>query len=93
MSLDYALVWKILKEHCGAGDYWRENFLQVAKAHEERGHDLEYRFQGALGFGGKVYIERHRAPRVSCYKEDDTPERLKMIRKANKALAMLRSAP
>lgn len=48
----------------------------------------EYRFQGALGFGGKLWMVRDRLY-VNCYREDETPERLEMIHKANERLAKL----
>ena len=49
----------------------------------------EYRFGGALGFGGKF-----RFPRMSvdCYPEDETPARLGMIAACNEALAELRDS-
>ena len=48
----------------------------------------EWRFQGSLGFGGKFYVDRDRW-RVGCYREDDTPERLRTIEEMNKALERL----
>ena len=47
----------------------------------------EWRFCGALGFGGKF-----RFPRMSvdCYKEDETPETLRMIQLTNACLARLK---
>ncbi|WP_413460476.1 hypothetical protein [Herbaspirillum huttiense] len=44
----------------------------------------EYRFQGALGFGGKF---RYPQLTVDCYPEDLTPSRNTMIQEANVALA------
>lgn len=49
----------------------------------------EWRFQGMLGGGGKLYLERERW-RVGCYKEDDTPERIEKIAAANALLDLLR---
>jgi len=43
----------------------------------------EYRFQGSLGFGGKYYSEKNK---VGCYKEDETPGRLKLINFINEKL-------
>lgn len=87
-------LWDILARTCGARTMKEDFLFHVGNALEElkkpepfRG--LEYRFSGALGFGGKIYIEYHRAPRVGCYKEDDTPKRLKMIDKANAELEKL----
>lgn len=48
----------------------------------------EYRFGGALGFGGKFRFPRMT---VDCYPEDETPERLAMVAACNEALAQLRS--
>src|SRR3954471_20509788 len=51
----------------------------------------EYRFMGALGFGGKFRNNGNRGgvPYVDCYQEDATPEREAMIERANKALVEL----
>lgn len=51
----------------------------------------EYRFMGALGFGGKFRNNgnRNNTPYVDCYRENETPERLEMIDRANKRLAEL----
>lgn len=73
-------VWAILVEECGASEEMRDEFLH----HAQRQDRLEFRFQGALGFGGKVYLPE---ARVSCYREDETPARLAMIAAANERLA------
>jgi hypothetical protein len=54
----------------------------------------EYRFQGALGFGGKFRLrpsglEPHR---VDCYPEDMNPTRRSIIEVTNKALSELDTA-
>ena len=49
---------------------------------------IEYRFQGALGFGGKLWANNGRWY-VTCYLEDVTEERFLMIQHANKRLAVL----
>ncbi len=46
----------------------------------------EYRFQGDLGFGGKLYTENGKF-RVDCYPEDLTPKRAEIIRLANQKLS------
>lgn len=81
-------VYGILVEHCGATDRQREGFV-----YDQSTQVLpEYRFQGALGFGGKFrrngWEDRWY---VNCYPEDLTDERRKMIDAANEALAELRS--
>lgn len=45
----------------------------------------EFRFQGKLGFGGKAHFSGGRAY-VSCYPEDDTPERNAIKRVLNDRL-------
>ena len=47
----------------------------------------EYRFCGSLGFGGKYWQERNK---VTCYLEDETPERLEVIERTNQALERVR---
>lgn len=51
----------------------------------------EYRFGGALGFGGKFRNNGNRdnTPYVDCYPEDMTPERRDAIERTNAALRAL----
>ena len=49
----------------------------------ERSGSYEFRFQGSLGFGGKIYFNPHRGLYVSCYREDETPERNSAIERMN----------
>lgn len=74
-------VYDVLVAECGAPETLRDAFL-TAWARNER---LEFRFQGNLGFGGKVYRNIHTLPRffVGCYPEDRTPERDAAINRAN----------
>jgi len=52
--------------------------------------NVEFRFQGNLGFGGKLYIDNPpNPPRISCYEEDMTPAKLRIIENANKLLASI----
>lgn len=79
-------VWQILRDECGALPIMPPDFLQWPECGE-------YRFMGALGFGGKVWHQRyadmgHRIY-VTCYSEDRTSERLKMIERTNLRLAEL----
>lgn len=76
-------VWSILVGVCGASADERDDFIH----HALRTRRLEYRFRGNLGFGGKVYMEN--PPRVSCYREDETPARVAAIDAANMILTML----
>lgn len=48
----------------------------------------EYRFIGALGFGGKFW-RANGAWYVSCYREDETPMRKLRIAETNRALEVL----
>lgn len=79
-------VWAVLIAVCDANqsDEARDDFLFHA---QERGHPLEYRFQGSLGFGGKIYLEN--PPCVSCYSEDETSEGNRKIKNANAVLAAI----
>lgn len=78
-------AYDILVEHCGAQEgSGRQNFVQVQAMQFCR----EFRFQGALGFGGKLYRSRL-GFRVGCYPEDDNPDRDKMIEAANEAFIEL----
>jgi hypothetical protein len=79
-------VYKVLVEECGAPDSVDSVNLFVQVSGRQENSPLEYRFQGALGFGGKLYTPEMR---VSCYREDETPERLAMIDRANARLAAL----
>lgn len=76
-------VYDVLVEECGApdGDYDRAQFAACWP------ECVEYRFIGALGFGGKVWAWHNRPPTVNYYPEDETPERLEMMQRANERLA------
>ncbi len=85
------IVWGVLERNVGATRDpasglmpGRQAFVPYATG-QDRG---EFRFQGKLGSGGKLYIERQ-GLRVACYPEDETQERLAAIDKANEALAAL----
>lgn len=72
-------TYDVLVELGGAQERGRQEFV----FHQTRGC-AEYRFGGYLGFGGKYYSD---ANRVSCYREDDTPELLELIKQINQRLA------
>jgi len=78
-------VYDILVRVCGASETERQSFV----IHQTTEDVTEWRFCGSLGFGGKFW---HNAGRiyVNCYREDETPERLKCIEEANKSLGALR---
>ena len=87
------LIYDILVEECGApdrganfGERWQFVYYHTR---EQQYFPTEWRFIGSLGFGGKFWHE-HNGWRVSCYREDETPERLACIKKANARLEALR---
>lgn len=72
----------ILERTAGApGD--SSDFLYHVSAAIQVDGRLEYRFCGNLGFGGKIWFHPNSAPYVTCYKEDETSERMKLIEQAN----------
>jgi hypothetical protein len=81
-------VWDILVEHAGALDrgHYRETFVAAFLTAKHRAY--EFRFGGHLGFGGKFWRTDNRFY-VSCYHEDETPDRLAVIEATNKLLAEL----
>lgn len=78
-------VYDVLVKHCGArdGEYDRADFMHAHRDGAEY-PCREYRFIGSLGFGGKFWSDYMT---VSCYREDETTERLAAIESANIALA------
>ncbi len=81
-------LWKVIEKHCGA-EGMKEDFMRHAAEALDRRERLEYRFKGSLGFGGKLYLDMDGRARVSCYSEDETPERRKAIDAANRMLQRL----
>lgn len=80
----YAAVFNLLSSVGGANESMRADFVyEHARA---KPPCEEFRFQGRLGFGGKYYRLTNR---VSCYREDETPERLAIIERLNTELAKL----
>lgn len=78
----YNAVYDILVNEAGANEEWRTHFITMFLG---EGPPDEYRFQGRLGFGGKLWSDC----RVTCYREDETPERLEIISKVNNMLKAL----
>lgn len=74
-------VYTVLVEECGApDDRMRHSFIRYFTSERFP----EWRFQGHLGFGGKCRItSNYKIPHVDCYREDETPDRLAMIDRAN----------
>lgn len=83
-------MYDILVQHAGARQdaYDRKSFVQCATNWDYR-FGFEYRFMGSLGGGGKIWLPLHRDPYVSCYKENETPDRVEAIEKANAELSKL----
>jgi hypothetical protein len=82
-TADAERVYDILVKGCGASENGRADFVSTVTTDGL----TEYRFMGDLGFGGKLYAEN--PLRVSCYQEDETPDRLEMIALTNQKLAKL----
>jgi hypothetical protein len=84
-------VYDVLVRECGADDNAdpprRGERSRFVRAFTSDRPPIEWRFQGALGFGGKLYPGGYGEPhRVGCYREDETPERRAMVERANEAL-------
>lgn len=89
-------VYDILVDFAGAKDSWRGDFVY----HQTNEVCVEYRFQGALGFGGKFW--RTVGTRldgsfgemwlINQYPEDENETTLEMILDTNEALEVLRSS-
>lgn len=79
--IEHAGCYKPVK---GRRDPYRGAFVRDAT----EGFWTEYRFQGSLGFGGKVW-NRHDRWDVNCYHEDETPARTAAIEATNEALAVI----
>lgn len=82
-------VIRILNETCAARIDERDAYGFTKYVTTTR--DFEWRFCGALGFGGKLRQNSNRdgTPYVDCYREHETPERQAMIDEANKRLVDL----
>ena len=90
-------IYDILIEHASApnrGEYDRSSFIHSQSSK----YVPEYRFMGALGFGGKFWRDSPLFGNtdtlaetwyVDTYREDMTPEREKIIENTNAALAAL----
>lgn len=64
--------WNLIFLHGGAHPNDQPAFVRYMMMASQ--FPKEYRFQGRLGWGGKAHFDGKRAY-VSCYTEDDTPER------------------
>jgi len=83
-------IFNILVKDCGASNDSWDQFRHSMKLHDSS-MSLEFRFKGGVGFGGKFHRDNRDSKwRVSCYPEDETPERLETIRRANIMLEGIR---
>lgn len=85
-----AYLYDVLVKHAGAKDdeYDKKTFVQAAVDWDDK-YSFEYRFMGSLGRGGKIRLPLHRYPHVTCYPEDETPERKSAVEKTNAELKRL----
>lgn len=87
-SLSLVAIYDILVRCCGASEEDRGNFVRYVENWAPH-HTLEWRFQGSLGFGGKVWLYNSEVPYVNFYPEDSNPSRDLAVLKANDELAAL----
>lgn len=83
----YLSVWNdVVSPICGGhSDYVLED---VVANHIKADYPAtEWRFRGSLGFGGKLFTRTDMSCYVACYVEDETPDRLATIRRANTMLS------
>lgn len=81
-------VFDILVEHAGASESLWEQFAVYLTSDEPSGH--EFRFQGDLGFSGKMIFQRRTfGPNLFVTYEptDGTPEREEILKITNRALS------
>lgn len=84
----FGKAWDILVEHAGASTdpMNRETFIMAYLAPTYPA--IEWRFGGYLGFGGKFW-RNNNGYYISCYREDETPKRRKIVEKVNELLKEL----
>lgn len=80
----YNEVYTILVNHAGALERDRDRFVACAMS-DGQDRWTEWRFCGDLGFGGKVWRANGRIY-VSCYPEDRTKKREKILDDVNARL-------
>ena len=86
----YSKVWGILVKHAGASTLPDDRESFVLSMTQIEYPTSEYRFQGLLGFGGKLYRNTTVGGlRIGCYPEDNTLARSAIISRVNNMLAAL----
>ena len=92
-------IWEILVSHAGATDTNSNRMEFVYSCENNKSLSFEYRFQGKLGFGGKLRIgyvysyfvdQMELMAHVTCYKEDETYQILEAIKITNEALKAIK---
>ena len=84
-------IYDILVTHGVATEYWRNDF-RIYTNDTTATNFGEYRLNGSLGFGGKLWwdnMKNDSIPYVNCYQEDETPKRLKTIKLVNEKIKEL----
>ena len=78
-------IYDVVVEICGANPDPREKWSYVRYATGEEQMASEWRFQGYLGFGGKIKNNADRVY-VCCYRENENEKRLDLIKQTNERL-------
>jgi hypothetical protein len=81
--LDLHRIFTILVEECQADEKERYCFVWSFP------DCVEYYFRGLLGFGSRVWWSSLLGCRITCYREDETKDRLAIIARTNQRLARL----
>lgn len=88
----YEKAWDVLVEHAGASKREVEKDSFVYECMKVGKYPMtEYRFCGNLGFGGKFRrrLYENMSCYVDCYRENETPEILKICKTVNSLLQKL----
>ena len=81
-------VYDVLIEHAGASKDGDTRLSFVLYYTDPNRQATEFRFCGTLGMGGKFRANRGKYY-VTCYQEDETPRRLKVMDETNQAIKAL----
>lgn len=80
-------LFDVVVEVCGARESMRSQWLAYTARENPGDSGLEFRFQGNLGFGGKLNYDGFRPAYVSYYSENRNAERDAAETLANERLA------
>lgn len=75
-------IFDLLKNSCGAPEILRSEFMMNWPC-------TAFRFQGDLGYGGRIWLRKKRPPEVRTNPEDFTVARDRAVKATNEALAKL----